>query len=164
MLYLSAGGCKPLPLGNRSVKADLDGFAQRSFWTGFKPDFRFRRRFRPEPYASGPVEASSSPHGPFGVASAPRFVPSDDSCGLFPAPNLPRHGSLECGAMSWLNPRRSSNSRTRVRLPPACRRQVRGDSRSPETDLQGSLKGKRKGLVWLLTQSGYTAVSVFSTL
>jgi hypothetical protein len=56
--------------------------------------------------------------------------------------------------MSWLNPGRSSNSRTRVRLPPACRRQVRRDSRSPETDLQGSLKGKLKGLVWLLTHSG----------
>ena len=84
----------------------------------------FDAAFRPEPYASGPVEASSSPHGPFGVASAPRFVPSEDSCGLFPAPNLPRHGSLECGAMSWLNPRRSSNSRTRVRLPPACGRQA----------------------------------------
>jgi hypothetical protein len=47
-----------------------------------------------------------------------------------------------------------AESQTFVQLAHQGQAAVGGDSRSPETDLQGNLKGKLKGLVWLLTHSG----------
>ena len=57
-----------------------------------------------------------------------------------------------------------AESQTFVQLAHQRQAAIGGDSRSLGTDIQGSVKGELKGLVWLLTHSEYTAVGVFATL
>jgi hypothetical protein len=57
-----------------------------------------------------------------------------------------------------------AESQTFVQLAHQGQAAVGGDSRSLEIDLPASVEGELKGLVWLLTHSVYTAVSVFSRL